>query len=63
MKDKYFGAHEFQAREEGRKISSDHSFGFIFAGLFALLGTLSLYHGGTGWYYWFPLAASFGVLA
>jgi hypothetical protein len=63
MKDKYFGAHEFQAREENNKSSSDRSFGFIFAGLFALLGTVSLYHGGTGWYYCFPLAASFGVFA
>jgi hypothetical protein len=63
MKDKYFGAHEFQAREEGVKISSDRSFGFVFAGLFALLGTLSVYHGGQNWYYWFPLAALFGVLA
>jgi Saxitoxin biosynthesis operon protein SxtJ len=63
MSDKYFGAHEFQAREEGVKLSSDRSFGLVFAGLFALLGTLSLYQGGTRWYYWFPLAALFGVLA
>jgi hypothetical protein len=63
MKDRYFGAHEFQAREEGVKISSDRSFALVFAGLFALLGTLNLYQGGTRWYYWFPLAALFGVLA
>jgi hypothetical protein len=63
MKDKYFGAHEFQAREEDVKTSSDRSFGLVFAGLFVLLGTLSLYHGGTRWYYWFPLAALFGVFA
>jgi len=63
MKDKYFGAHEFQAREENVKISSDRSFGLVFAGLFALLGMLSLYHGGTRWYYWFSLAALFGGLA
>jgi len=63
MKDRYFGAHEFQAREEGVKISSDRSFGLVFAGLFALLGTSSVYHSGTRWYYWFPLAALFGVLA
>ena len=63
MKDKYFGAHEFQARKEEVKISSDRSFALVFAGLFALLGTLSVYHGGTRWYYWFPLAALFGVLA
>ena len=63
MKDKYFGAHEFQAREEGVKISSDRSFGLVFAGLFALLGILSIYHGTTRWYYWFPVAALFGVIA
>jgi hypothetical protein len=63
MKDKYFGAHEFQAREEGVKISSDRSFGIVFAGLFALLGALGVYHGGTRWYYWFLLAVLFGVLA
>jgi len=63
LKDRYFGAHEFQAREEGVKISSDRSFGLVFAGLFALLGTSSVYHSGTRWYYWFPLAALFGVLA
>jgi hypothetical protein len=63
MKDRYFGAHEFQTREEGVKISSDRSFGLVFAGLFALLGTSSVYHSGTRWYYWFPLAALFCVLA
>ena len=63
MKDKYFGAHEFQAREEGVKISSDRSFGLVFAGLFALLGILSIYHGTTRGYYWFPVAALFGVIA
>jgi hypothetical protein len=63
MKDKYFGAHEFQARKEDIKTSSDRNFGLVFAGFFALLGALSIYHGGTRWYYWFPLAALFGVLA
>jgi hypothetical protein len=63
MKDKYFGAHEFQAREEVLKISSERSFGLVFAGFFALLGALGLYHGGTSWYYWFPLAALFAALA
>jgi hypothetical protein len=28
-----------------------------------LLGILSVYNGGTRWYYWFPLAALFGVVA
>jgi hypothetical protein len=63
MKDKYFGAHEFQAREEVVKTSSERSFGLVFAGFFALLGALSLYHGGTRWYYWLPVAALFAVLA
>jgi hypothetical protein len=63
MKDKYFGAHEFQVRDERVNISSERSFGLVFAGLCGLLGTLSLYHGGTRWYYWFPLAALFSVLA
>ena len=37
MKDRYFGAHEFQARDEVVKISSERSFGLAFAGFFALL--------------------------
>jgi hypothetical protein len=63
MKDKYFGAHEFQAREEVVKVSSERSFGLIFAGFFALLGALSLYSGAERWHYWFPLAGVFAVLA
>ncbi len=62
MKDRYFGAHEFQARDEVVKISSERSFGLAFAGFFALLGALSFYQGGTRWYYWLPLAALFAVL-
>ena len=63
MTDKYFGAHEFQAREEVVKISSERGFGLVFAGFFALLGALSVYNGGERWHYWFPLAALFAVLA
>jgi hypothetical protein len=63
MKDKYFSAHEFQAREEVVKISSERSFGLVFAGFFALLAALNLYHGGTRWHIWLPLAALFAVLA
>ena len=63
MKDKYFGAHEFQAREEVVKVSSERSFGLVFAGFFALLGALSLYSGAERWHYWFPLAGVFAVLA
>src|SRR5712671_678705 len=63
MKDKYFGAHEFQPREEVVKISSERGFGLVFAGFFALLGALSLYSGGERWHYWAPLTALFIVLA
>ena len=63
MKDRYFGAHEFQAREEVVKVSSERSFGLVFAGFFALLGALSLYSGAERWHYWFPLAGVFAVLA
>jgi hypothetical protein len=63
MNDKYFGAHEFQAREEVVKISSERSFGLVFAAFFALLAALSLYQGGTRWYIWLPLAALFALLA
>jgi hypothetical protein len=62
MKDKYFGAHEFQAREEVVKTSSERSFGFVFSGFFALLGALSFYHGTMRWHYWLPLAALFAVI-
>src|SRR5262249_43024644 len=63
MKDKYFGAHEFQARQEIVKTPSERSFGLIFAGFFALLAALRLYHGSTRWYFWLPLAALFAVLS
>ena len=62
MKDKYFGAHEFQARDEVVKISSERGFGLVFAAFFALLGALSVYNGGERWHYWIPLAALFVVL-
>jgi Saxitoxin biosynthesis operon protein SxtJ len=63
MRDKYFGAHEFQDREEVPTTSSDRSFGLVFAAFFAFLGALSVYRGGTHWHYWFPLAAAFAVVA
>jgi hypothetical protein len=63
MKDKYFGAHEFQARDEAVKSSSERSFGLVFAGFFVLLGALSLYREGTRWHYWFPLAALLAAVA
>jgi hypothetical protein len=63
VNDKYFGAHEFQAREEVVKISSERGFGLVFAGFFTLLGALSVYNDGERWHYWFALAALFAVLA
>jgi len=63
MKDKYFGAHEFQDREEVVKISSHRGFGLVLAAFFAFIGALSVYHGSTRWHYWFPLAAAFAVVA
>ena len=63
MKDRYFGAHEFQAREEVGKISSERNFGLVFACFFLLLVALSLYNGRTSWHYWLPLAALSALLA
>jgi hypothetical protein len=63
MRDKYFGAHEFQSRDEVVKVSSDRNFGLIFAGLFALIGSLSLYHASSRWHYWFLLAIALTVVA
>ena len=53
------------SRRERRvvKISSERGFGLVFAGFFALLGALSIYHDGERWHYWFALAALFAVLA
>jgi hypothetical protein len=61
--DKYFGAHEFQAREEVHKTSSNRGFGLVFAAFFALLGGLSLYEHGSRWPIWFGLAAVFAAAA
>jgi len=59
-KDKYFGAHEFQAREEVVKTSSDRGFGLMFGVVFGLIAGHRAYRGSTLWPYW--LAAS-GALA
>jgi hypothetical protein len=63
MTDRYFGSHEFQAREEAVKSSSDRSFGFVFAAFCAVVGGLSLYHGGSHWAWWLGAAAIFAILA
>jgi hypothetical protein len=62
MRDKYFGAHEFQARTEVEKTSSDRSFGLVFTGFFTLAGALSLWKGTERWPIWFGLALVFLVV-
>ena len=59
-KDKYFGVHEFQAREEVVKTSSARGFGLMFGVAFGLIAGYCAYRGRTLSPYW--LAAS-GVLA
>jgi hypothetical protein len=61
--DKYFGSHEFQARENVVKGSSDRSFGLVFAAFFSLLGALSVYKETERWPIWFALAGVFAILA
>jgi hypothetical protein len=63
MKDRFFGAHEFPAREETVKLPSERSFGLVFAGFFLLLGVLSLWRAGNSWQLWWPLAALFALAA
>jgi hypothetical protein len=63
MRDKYFGSHEFQRRDEAVKTSSNRSFGLVFAAFFALLGALSLWHGTNRWPTWLACACFSLVLA
>ena len=63
MNDKYFGSHEFQARDEVVQLASERNFGLVFAGFFALVGALSLYSDGHRWPYWLGIALVFGALA
>jgi hypothetical protein len=63
MTDKYFGSHEFQPRKETVKGSSDRTFGFVFAALFALLSGLGYFHESHRWPYWGGLAVMFLLLA
>ena len=55
--------HEDYSREEEVKAGSDRSFGFVFAGFFAILATISLWRGSTTWHYTLPVAAAFLVVA
>lgn len=64
MTDKYFGSHEFAARDEAVKSSSNRSFGLVFAGFFGLLALLGIYAGHSDrWPIWLALAAIFAVVA
>jgi hypothetical protein len=56
MQDRYFGYHEFQSREEPAKTSSNRSFGLVFAAFFALLASLSWWHGTARWPIWLGMA-------
>jgi hypothetical protein len=61
-KDKYFGAHEFQAREEVVKTSSDRGFGLMFGVVFGLIAGYGAYRGSTLWPYWLGVCADGGGL-
>jgi hypothetical protein len=63
MRDKYFGSHELQRRDEAVKTSSNRSFGLVFAGFFTLLAALSFWHGSARWPIWLALACLALVVA
>jgi hypothetical protein len=63
VKDKYFGSHEFRHHDEQIKPSSDRNFGFVMAGFFGLLGSLSLYEGRDRWPWWLGFATAFALCA
>jgi len=63
LRDKYFGSHEFQARAEVDKASSDRNFGLTFAAFFTLLVVLGLWRGSSRWPIWLILALVMLVLA
>jgi hypothetical protein len=63
MRDKYFGSHEFQPRDEENKTSSNRNFGLVFAAFFALLATLSIWHGTGRWPIWLGCACAMLILA
>ena len=58
MRDKYFGSHEFQRRDEAVKMSSNRNFGLVFAAFFALLTVLGLWRGTERWPLWLTLAVA-----
>lgn len=63
MRDKYFGSHELQPREETVKTSSDRAFGLVFAAFFALAASLSFWRGTSRWPFWLGAACLAFVLA
>jgi hypothetical protein len=63
MRDKYFGSHELQPREETAKTPSNRSFGLVFAAFFGLLAALSFWHGTTRWPLWLGTACVFLAFA
>jgi hypothetical protein len=56
MRDKYFGSHELQRRDEAVKGSSNRSFGLVFAAFFALLTAIGAWHGSARWPIWLGLS-------
>src|SRR5262245_21036522 len=62
-KDRYFGSHELQGRDEKVKTSSDRGFGIVFCVFCALVAALSWYHDGTHWPWWLGASALFLLFA
>jgi hypothetical protein len=58
MRDKYFGSHEFQLREEAVKTSSNRNFGLVFTAFFALLAVLGFWRDTGRWPIWLALACA-----
>jgi predicted membrane metal-binding protein len=55
--------HEDFSREEEVKAGSDRGFGLVFAGFFAIVSALSLWHSGKTWHWALPLAVAFLLVA
>lgn len=55
--------HEDYSREEEVKSGTDRGFGLVFAGFFAILAVLSLWHGSKNWHYTLPVSAAFLLVA